>query len=347
MEARRADGSPAGPANWTPFKEWGVFLPNYANDTITLADDFFKGEPAGTIDLKFHFWSGRVVTYQLMLQPRSSSGGDDLTIYDNNLAAGWQSWSWATVNFADTTAVHSAPSSISVDAAPWGSLYLAYQGAPLDTSIYNTLTFWANGGASGGQRITISAAVNFNGDGLPSYSIESLPANTWQKYEIPLSALGVQGAANITNFGFMNTSGATVPTFYIDEIKLSPAHSSTQLLITGLAIPPATPALGTFKVEQGVGSTPQQRIVKVRNIGSQPAPGPIYLMLDGMSLNTTLLNPTGLTTNVVPAGTPYVLMTTSELAPDQKAKVTLEFSVPQRKGEITYTPRVLSDGIAP
>lgn len=351
MEARRADGSPAGPANWTVFKEWGVFTPDYANNTITVTDDFFKGEPVGTIDLKFHFWSGRVATYQLMLQPRASSGGEDLTIYDNSLAAGWQSWSWASVNFANSMSAYSAPNSISVDAGAWGSLYLAYQGEPLDTSGYHTLTFWANGGPSGGQRVTVSAAVNFNGDGLPSYTIESLPANTWQKYEVPLSALGVEGAANITNFGFMNTSGATEPTFYIDEIKLSPLRSSTDLQITGIALPSA-PEPGPFKVrslmvEKDDGSTPLKQKVRVRNIGSQPALGPIYLVLDGLSLNTRLVNAAGLTTNVVPAGNPYITVTSGALEPGQKAKANLDFTVPKPAGDITYSPRVLSDGIVP
>ena len=351
MEARRADGSPAGPASWTPFKERGVFAPNYTDNTITLTQRFFDEEPAGTIDLKFHFWSGRIATYQLTLQPGGSSGGDDLTIYDNALATGWQSWSWATVDFASTATAQTAPNSVSVDAGTWGSLYLAYQGAPLDTSGYNTLTFWANGGPSGGQRVTVSAAVNFNGDGLPSYTIESLPANTWQKYEIPLAALGVQGASNITNFGFMNTSGAPAPTFYVDEIKLSAAHSSTELQVAGIAFP-STPPSGSFrarslKVEREDGSTPLEQTVKVLNTDSQTALGPIYLVLDGLSLNTTLLNATGLTSNVVPAGNPYVLVTTEPLLPDQKAKTTLSFSVPQPNGEITYKPRVLSDGVVP
>jgi endoglucanase len=350
MEARRADGSPAGPANWTPFKEWGVFSPNYTNNTITVRHNFFAGEPAGNITLKFHFWSGRVATYQLTLQPGGSSGGDDLTIYDNALAPGWQSWSWASVNFGNSTVAHSAPNSISVDADTWGSLYLAYQGAPLDTSPYNTLTFWAHGGASGGQRVTISAAVNFNGDGLPSYTIEGLPANTWQKYEIPLASLGVQGSSNITNFGFMNTSGSPAPTFYIDEIRLSPTNPSTLLQVTGIAMP-STPS-GSFEVrrltvEEDDGSTPLKQKVQVRNTGVQPALGPIYLVLNGLSLNTTLLNATGSTGNVVPAGEPYILVTPGTLVPDQNAKVTLDFSIPKPSGDITYTPRVLSDGIAP
>jgi hypothetical protein len=193
--------------------------------------------------------------------------------------------------------------------------------------------------------------VNFNGDGLPSYTIESLPANTWRKYEIPLAALGVQGQSNITNFGFMNTSGTTAPTFYIDEIKLSPAHPSTLLQVMGVEIAsaPAIPSLKArgLMLEQGAGSTPLQRKVVVRNIGSQPVLGPIYFVLDGLSSNTAVVNATGLTSNVVSAGDPYVIVTTEGLAPGQKAKALVDFSVPNPSGDITYTPKVLSDGIVP
>jgi hypothetical protein len=66
-----------------------------------------------------------------------------------------------------------------------------------------------------------------------------------------------------------------------------------------------------------------------------------------LSLDTAVLNATGLTNNVVPAGTPYVVVTTGNLEPDQKAKITLDFSAPNPPGDITYTPRVLSDGMAP
>ncbi|WP_428312881.1 cellulase family glycosylhydrolase [Hydrocarboniphaga sp.] len=351
MEALRADGSYAGPMSWTRFKAWGDFTPDYTNNTITISKDFFTEEPAGTIELKFHFWSGRVATYQLTLQSGGSSSGPDWSIYDNSLAAGWQNWSWATVDTANTTVSYSAPSSISVDAGAWGSLYLAYQGDAVDTSGYNTLVFWANGGPSGGQKITISAAVNFNGDGLPSYTIDSLPANTWQKYEIPLSTLGVQGAANITSFGFMNTSGVTEPTFYLDEIKLSPNQSSTVMRVTGIPTT-ETPSIASFKVryltvEEDDGSSQLKQKVRVRNTGTQPAVGPIYLVLDGMSLNTSLVDPVGLTGSILPAGNPYIIVTPDILEPGDKAKATLNFTSPVPGGDVTYTPRVLSDGLTP
>lgn len=70
-------------------------------------------------------------------------------------------------------------------------------------------------------------------------------------------------------------------------------------------------------------------------------------MLDGLSLNTTLVNAAGLTTNVVPAGNPYIIVTTQDLEPGQKAKATLDFRAPKPPGDITYTPKALSDGIVP
>jgi hypothetical protein len=186
---------------------------------------------------------------------------------------------------------------------------------------------------------------------LPSYTIESLPANTWQKYEISLDAFGVRGNPNITNFGFMNTSGGPEPTFYIDEIKLSPKIPSTLLQVTGIAMA-TTPPTGSFLVRnltvlKDGGSTPLTHKIQVRNAGTQPAVGPIYLVLDGLSLNTALVNATGLTGNIVSAGNPYVLVTTTTLAPGDTAQVTLTFSAPNPTGGITYTPRVLSDGVGP
>jgi len=65
MEARYADGSNAGPQNWTPYKEFAAtFLPNYSAGTIALTPDFFAEVTNGTqVTLTLHFWSGNQVTY--------------------------------------------------------------------------------------------------------------------------------------------------------------------------------------------------------------------------------------------------------------------------------------------
>ena len=65
MEAKYADGSNAGPQNWTSFKEFDyTFAPNYIANTITLKPEFFaEVNDAVRVTLTFHFWSGTRVTY--------------------------------------------------------------------------------------------------------------------------------------------------------------------------------------------------------------------------------------------------------------------------------------------
>nr|WP_229688687.1 cellulase family glycosylhydrolase [Micromonospora yangpuensis] len=67
MEARYADGSNAGPHNWTSYKEFDVaFSPDYAANTIELTPEFFAEVNDGArVTLTFHFWSGATVTYHV------------------------------------------------------------------------------------------------------------------------------------------------------------------------------------------------------------------------------------------------------------------------------------------
>ena len=105
-------------------------------------------------------------------------------------------------------------------------------------------------------------------------------------------------------------------------------------------------------------------MIEVRNTNSQAVTGPIYLVLDEMSLNTTLTNASGVTVNDIPAGTPYIIVSTSGLAPGERASVKFEFSIPRAIGarlrhdedlreddeaddDISYVPHVLSNGAAP
>ncbi|MEU7874680.1 cellulase family glycosylhydrolase [Dactylosporangium sp. NPDC049140] len=65
MEAKYADGSNAGPDNWTPYKMFdSSFVPNYAGNAITLKPALFGEVKDGArVTLTFHFWSGATVTY--------------------------------------------------------------------------------------------------------------------------------------------------------------------------------------------------------------------------------------------------------------------------------------------
>ncbi|HZC26036.1 MAG TPA: cellulase family glycosylhydrolase [Actinopolymorphaceae bacterium] len=66
MEATYPDGSNAGPADWTAYKEFGAsFVPSYDTNEIKLTDTFFNEVRDGDVMLRFHFWSGSIVDYKL------------------------------------------------------------------------------------------------------------------------------------------------------------------------------------------------------------------------------------------------------------------------------------------
>jgi hypothetical protein len=162
----------------------------------------------------------------------------DLIIYTNSLNSSWQNWSWAAVNLANTTPVHSPPHSISVTASnsptDWQALYLDV--SAMDVSSYTNLTFWVNGG-TGGQTVQVQAMLN--GNGQAAITVGPLPANRWEQVNCPLTALGVANQTTFTGFWIQGVGGAPLPTFYVDDI----------ILQSGASAPPPTNATVTVQVD--------------------------------------------------------------------------------------------------
>ncbi|ACB76398.1 alpha-L-arabinofuranosidase [Opitutus terrae] len=146
----------------------------------------------------------------------SAHAQSDIPVYDDALGSGWQNWSWATVNLSSTTLVHGGSTAIAVDASPWSALSLRHD--PLDTTGYGKLTFWINGGPTGGQTLRVSATLNDAGQ--PAVVIGPLAVNTWQLIEIPLVSLGADDRTDFTGFWIQEGTGNTAPTFYVDDIVL-------------------------------------------------------------------------------------------------------------------------------
>lgn len=66
LEALYADGSIAGPQNWTSFKEFAyTFLPDYDKNTILIKDKFFEETTDGDLYLTLHLQSGETIAYKL------------------------------------------------------------------------------------------------------------------------------------------------------------------------------------------------------------------------------------------------------------------------------------------
>ncbi|MFE5051330.1 cellulase family glycosylhydrolase [Streptomyces sp. NPDC056637] len=67
MEARYADGTNAGPADWTSYQQFGTaFAPDYDGGTLRLTADLLNSLKDGVpVTLTFHFWSGATVKYEV------------------------------------------------------------------------------------------------------------------------------------------------------------------------------------------------------------------------------------------------------------------------------------------
>lgn len=137
-------------------------------------------------------------------------------IYDDALENGWSDWGWTTSNYASTAVVHSGTHSIAITSNPWEGCQMGHNWPTnFNTTGFGNLTFWINGGSTGGQILQVYATVNFSGQ--PAVPIGAIAANTWQKITIPLASLGVDNNPNVTSFVIQNT-GTAAPTFYVDDI---------------------------------------------------------------------------------------------------------------------------------
>jgi hypothetical protein len=138
-------------------------------------------------------------------------------IYADGLQNGWDNWSWATNNIYNTSPVHSGTDSISANCGYYQAV--ALENAGFFTGAYTNLSLWMNGGAAGGQVITIVALVG--GNQGPNYTLPALTPNTWQQFNIPLTALDAGGNSDLTEIYIWNYSPNTLPVFYIDDISLT------------------------------------------------------------------------------------------------------------------------------
>jgi hypothetical protein len=143
-------------------------------------------------------------------------------IYSNTLQNGWADWSWSsTNNFTCTSPVRPGdPDSISVSSGAYGALYLNVSAVTeLDSSMFTNLTFWLNGGPSGGQVLTVDSTLDSSGQ-ADTVAVGPLAANTWQQYTVSLASLGVADDPDLDGFWFQNNTANTIPTYYVADMVL-------------------------------------------------------------------------------------------------------------------------------
>lgn len=158
-----------------------------------------------------------------------SSFATDLVIYDDASENGFdQNCSFnAIVDFAETAVVHSGSDAISLQPASFGAVSWCAPGA-LSTTDYRGITFWVNGGASGGQDLQL--VFGLTGNIVASASLATLlgapiPANTWVAVLASFDAGAFQFAGTFDQISIQDNSGdvppTTQPIVYVDDVSLS------------------------------------------------------------------------------------------------------------------------------
>ncbi len=183
-----------------------------------------------------------------LLLPLGSARATPQDIYADALAAGWQNYSWTSVNLQTAAPVHSGSYSISVDYTAWGGLYLYHPG--VTTLGFTWLRFFVHGGSAGDQQMRVYAIRASDGEGEsgPRVDLPAPVANTWSEVRVPLADLGAANTV-ITGLVWQDSSGGSQPSLYIDDIALiadedpnGPSFSQAQVL------PRAVPADGATGV---------------------------------------------------------------------------------------------------
>jgi hypothetical protein len=158
----------------------------------------------------------------LMTAVQSGMAQANLPLYTDNLVNEFQDWSWnSTRNFANTLPFHSGTHSISLTiTSAYGALSLQYS-AGFSTAPYASVSFWVNGGSTGGQRLQVYGTILDVGG--TAYTLSKLPTNNWQQITIPLSSLGMANVSNFSGIEIQDATGGAQPVFYVDDIQLNAA----------------------------------------------------------------------------------------------------------------------------
>lgn len=182
----------------------------------------------------------------------------DLVVYDDASRNGFNpdcSFN-AAPDFSETTVVHGGSVAISYAAAGYGALSWCAPGS-LATSDYSGITFWVNGGASGGQnlRLVFGLSSNVVASALLADLLgHPIAANTWVQVTASLDSAPMQYSGSFDQISIQDYSGNAVgnpqPTVYFDDVSLIGRVSAADEIFKNGFEPVTTAA--TIQIEQGV-----------------------------------------------------------------------------------------------
>lgn len=214
-----------------------------------------------------------------------------LTVYDDQLAEGWEDVSWgSTINFTSTTPVQDGTAATSIELAEaWSALHLTVE-TPYSGNDYNQLRFWLHGGSEGGQQLRVVLANGVKTFVDVSYPIEPV-AGEWTLVELPFTLLGEP--SEFYGFAIQDTSGAPQPTFHIDSVQfeqiiIPPTATPTQTSTpTQTPTPTATPSVYQMNVNASEERGPISPEIYGMNFASEDLAEAVRLPVNRVGGNAT------------------------------------------------------------
>jgi WD40 repeat protein/serine/threonine protein kinase len=153
-------------------------------------------------------------------------------IFDGELRNGWEDYSWCEVTYAAMDPKHPGTNELTVKVGPWQGFYLHH--APFDSSHYDRISIWINGGGSPKQLLLIGTARQVPQPYIPL----TLPANTWIQVVQSLATLHVQGNSAFDGFWLQDNTGTRQGDFHIRRIELLAPDTAAEPPSRPSVIPP-------------------------------------------------------------------------------------------------------------
>lgn len=177
------------------------------------------------------------------------------TVYNNQW---YDSGSWVTHYLTSNPNFNGSNSMVFAASGAWQAWQLTHD--PIDTTIYSDISFWLNGGTTGGQSVGIKAEA---GSTWQNVVYVTAPANAWKQYTFSLASLGVANITNLAGIEIWNSS-TVQPQFYIANIRLDAAPKPS---VVHVGVNAAAPVRAV-----------DARVFGINNVawdGSEDAPGTI------------------------------------------------------------------------
>lgn len=252
----------------------------------------------------------------------------------------------STLTTAEATRINTDPYNLNVCNGQTQTPYDYYWGG------FNTITGGTGGPAGTGgwytygivpATVTASPAdqTTFAGDTV-KFTVAAKGSGTltyqWRKDGSNLGNGGIASGATTSNLTLTGATSADAGSYDCVVTNTMGTATSGAAMLTVLT--PPTISRGGFALNRKNTSQVTQQVT-LKNFSAQTIPGPIYLVLDSLSSNTTLVGANGTTSG----GSPYVISVGS-LAPGASVTLSLTFTNPT-SGGITYTPRVTLNVTSP